>query len=217
METIRGGSAVNSNRSPVSALLTVGAAVAALTALAACEPSDPMERIAEARTGYTAELTGFYAKEVEVAPEGEDLLMMEGGAEAAAAEEVGEEEVAPEPPEAGGEEGQEGEGADGEEATIEVPTRTDLVLDVIVSREGSLELPGLTLDISLVSADQTEKDHWLWWVETEGMPKGDKRQFSHTLEDVDYEEGDGLLVEIRDPVPPAERVDYREFREGTSG
>lgn len=181
----------------------------ALIALAGCRPSDPVERVAEARNAYKAELTGFYAKEVELAPEGEDMLLMEEGAEAADGAQGGEEPAAES---AAGE-----EAVEGEEAEVEVPTRTDLVLDVIVAHEGSESLSGLTLDITLVDAGQNEKDHWLWWVETDGMPKGDQRQFSYTLEDVDYAEGDGLLVEVRDPVPAAARGDYREFREATGG
>lgn len=177
-----------------------------------CAPRDPVERIAEARTGYRAELTGFYAKQVELAPPADDVLLLDEGAAAEApVEEEADVEEAIEP--AAGE----AAGAEGEAEAVEVPTRTDLVLDVIVARDGSAELPGLTLDITLVDANQQEKGHWRWWVETAGMPKGDQRQFPHVLEDVDYVEGDGLLVEVRDPVPAAERGDYREFREETGG
>jgi hypothetical protein len=186
--------------------------------MVACRPSDPIERTAEARAGYGAELTGFYAKQVEIAPAAGDVLLMEegAGAEDAAAEEVNVEERAEgAETEAAGAEGAEGESGEGE--AVEVPTRTDLVLDVLVSRQGSDELQGLTLDITLVDASQAEKEHWLWWVDTSGMPKGDQRQFSHTLQDVDYVEGDGLLVEVRDPVPAQVRGDYREFREGADG
>lgn len=201
---------MDSKRSAFATFSLPALALGALAVWAACGPTDPIERVAEARAGYTAELTGFYAKEVELAPEGEDMLLMEEGAEAAAAEQVGEEPMA-ESAESGDAEGE------GEEEQVEVPTRTDLVLDVILAREGSEALPGLTLDVTLVDAQENEKSHWLWWVETDGMPKGDQRQFSHTLEDVDYIEGDGLLVEIRDPVPAGERGDYREFREGAGG
>ena len=208
---------MNPNRPPVPlALLSLAAG---LLAVAACRPSDPIERIAEARAGYVAELTGFYAKQVELAPGAEDVLPMEEGAaagDATVAAPVGEEErAAGAGSEAAEAEGAEGEPRDGE--TVEVPTRTDLVLDVIVSRQGSEQLQGLTLDITLVDASQAEKDHWLWWVDTSGMPKGDQRQFSHTLEDVDYVDGDGLLVEVRDPVPAQMRGEYREFREGAGG
>lgn len=193
------------------ALLAVGAAGVALWI--SCAPRDPMERIAEARAGYRAELTGFYAKQVELAPEPEDVLLLEEGA--AAEEATAEQEVAAE--EATDTAEEEAAAAEGEAEAIEVPTRTDVVLDVLVARDGNTELPGLTLDITLVDAGEREKGHWLWWVETAGMPKGDQRQFPHVLEDVDYVEGDGLHVEVRDPVPASERGDYREFREGTGG
>jgi hypothetical protein len=204
---------VSPSRQPIALFVALALAAGGLL-LAACGPTDPVERIAEARAGYGADLTGFYAKQVEIVPASEDPLLGEGatGDEAATEDEVAEEPI-------GEESGVDEEGAgEGEvEVLVEVPTRTDLVLDVIVSRVGSTELPGLTLDITLVDSDQAEKGHWLWWVETAGMPKGDQRQFSHVLEDVDYADGDGLLVEVREPVPPAERGDYREFRAGGAG
>jgi len=214
---------VSPNR-PSAPFALLPLAAAGLLVVVACRPSDPIERIAEARAGYGAELTGFYAKQVEIAPAAEDVPPTEEGASAedlAAAAEVGVEELAEgAETEGAAAEGAEAEGAEGEPGegeAVEVPTRTDIVLDVMVSRQGSDELQGLTLDITLVDASKAEKDHWLWWVETSGMPKGDQRQFSHTLEGVDYVDGDGLLVEVRDPVPAEVRGDYREFREGAGG
>ncbi len=43
------------------------------------------------------------------------------------------------------------------------------------------------------------------------MKKANVTQYTHVLEDVPYEEGDGFFAEIRHPVPAEERHLYREF------
>lgn len=43
------------------------------------------------------------------------------------------------------------------------------------------------------------------------MVKANVTQFTHILEDMAYEEGDGFFAEIRNPIPVEERSEYREF------
>ncbi len=104
----------------------------------------------------------------------------------------------------------------GEEAAAEAPEveevalKRDAHLDILVRHDSFEKLPGLTVDISMASADGGEKGHWRLWLDTAGIERANPTQFSHVLEDVPYEPGDGFMVEVR-PVPADERGDYREF------
>jgi hypothetical protein len=173
----------------------VGAAALALAVLAVgCAKKSPEEQVAELRAGYEAELNGFIVKSEPVAaPE----PMTEGGAEEAA-------------PEAAGA-AAEGEGGLETPDVEELPVTSDVVLDIVVRTKNDEQLPGITLDVSQASAQGAEKNHWRIWVETSSLRKGPGTQISHVLEDVDYEQGDGFFVEVRQPVPPAERGEYKEF------
>ena len=71
------------------------------------------------------------------------------------------------------------------------------------------------VDISMVDAGEQEKNHWRVWFDTADIEKANVTQFTHILEDVSYEEGDGFFVEVRHPVPEEERGDYREFSPGS--
>lgn len=169
----------------------LGAAV--LFALIGCEQQTPAERVAELRSNYVAEINpeGFVVREL-------PLVEPESSVE--------------EMPEGEGEAGSDGEpSAAGEEAE-EVPTRKDVVLDILIRNEGRENLPGLTVDISMVDAAGNEKRHWRAWIDTSQIFRGPGTQVSYTLEDVPYEPGDGFHAEVRSPVPPAERSEYREFQ-----
>ncbi|MDX1503443.1 MAG: hypothetical protein R3325_13870 [Thermoanaerobaculia bacterium] len=174
-------------------VVTVLLAVATLTVVA-CAPKTPEERISQARGRYTARLNAFIVQETPVEPE---PVAAEGEGGEAPAEPVAVTDEA----------GEEGEAM--EEAPVE--TRTDVELDLLVQHDLDTALPGITLDVTMASPDGTEKASWKIYVETAGLPKANQKQVSYILEDVDYQEGDGFAAEIRHPVPPEERGEYREF------
>jgi len=84
-------------------------------------------------------------------------------------------------------------------------------LDILIQHRSREKLPGLTLDISMVDSAEMEKGHWRVWFDTSDVTKATVTQFTHILEEVGYEEGDGFFVEVRHPIPVEERGDYREF------
>ena len=84
-------------------------------------------------------------------------------------------------------------------------------LDVLIQHRSEERLPGITVDISMIDSSQAEKGHWRVWFDTSDVTKATVTQFTHVLEDVGYEEGDGFFLEVRHPVPVEERGEYREF------
>jgi hypothetical protein len=183
-----------------------------LLALAACagEPEDPAERVAEARAGYTARLNSYAVDQVPLEPVPAPTVGPPGGADPGAA--VGEG--------AAGEAGAAGEplGETAEaEAPVEVPLRQDVILDILVSREGHEALPGITVDVTQADAQDNEKASWKVYLDTSDLSRGPGVQMVHRLEDVDFEEGDRFFVEVRHPIPAAERGEYRELREPAEG
>ena len=88
---------------------------------------------------------------------------------------------------------------------------SDVVLDIVIKNQNDSQLPGLTLDVSQAGAEGAEKGHWRAWVDSSKIGRGPGTQVSYTLRGVDYQQGDGFHVEVRNPVPPADRGDYREF------
>lgn len=182
-----------------------------------CEQKSHEERVSELRSRYSAELNGFVVREVPevvdvevVDPEQETSEALEETEEAA--EEVldqteGVEDVT-------GEEGEAGTDLIPEDAIEEV--QKDVILDVMVRHRASEMLPGVTLDVSQADAEGNEKATYKVWVDTSDLPMGTPQQVNEILEDVDYQEGDGFFVEIRHPVPPEERGEYREFSSGES-
>lgn len=181
------------NRNPVARNIVYS--LAAVLLLAGCGPSSPEEKVARLRGMYSARLNGFIVeKQPEPEPEiytdeaGEPL---EPPAEAAAEAEVGEPaEAAMEPME---------------------PATENIRLDILIQHDSPKILPGVTVDISMADAAGTEKGVWKVWFDTAKVPKANVTQYTHVLEDVPYEEGDGFFAEIRHPVPPEERGEYREF------
>ena len=156
--------------------------------LVACAPQD----VNTLRGSYSAELNSFVVQE-QPAAVFDDVQTVEGG--------EGEEGQT-----AGGE-----EAADGEEAETQptVPPSKNVLLDISLRHEGAGKLPGVTLDITQADASEAEKDHWRVYVDTSDLAV--EKQITHTLEDVDYTEGDGFHVEVRSHVPPEERDEYQEF------
>lgn len=189
---------------------TILPALFALCLTAACggAPEDPAERVDEVRSRYSAELNGFAVHQV---PATGDEMAAEP-AEADATAEDG-----------AGEAGEEATTTDAEEAMMaeaeEVPVRQDVILDILLSLEGRDSLPGVTVDIEHVGPEpETEvKESHRVYLDASDVHRGPGTQIVHSLEDVDYVEGDGFHVEVRHPVPPAERGEYREFQEAGEG
>lgn len=182
-------------RKSIFALSTI--CVAALLAVGcASEPEDPAEQVSEIRSGYSAELNSFVVHQV---PQPEMEPPAEEGDEAAEAE--------------GGDGGEEAAAAE----PAEIPVRQDVLLDVLVAQEGRESLPGLTVDVIQADAQGNEKATWKVYLDVSDVHRGPGTQISHRLEDVDFEDGDGFHVEVRHPVPPGERGEYREFQEHTEG
>ena len=96
------------------------------------------------------------------------------------------------------------------------PTRQDAILDILVSTTSRDPLPHLTVDVEQVDADKNPKGHWLAYLDTAHVLRGPGTQISYTIKDVDYTEGDGFTVEVRTPVPPEDRGQYKEFQESGS-
>lgn len=175
-------------------VLSLAIVVCALT-LGACASKTPLEQLEESRSLYKATLNGFFAQEVP--------LVEEPAMDEAAEGEAGGE--AEEPAAEGTEDGAEGE------AVEPVPTRTDVTVDILVQHDAYVPLSGVTVDITMVDGEQNEVARWLRWVDTEGLPKANQKPVSMVFEDVPYQEGYGFHAEVRYPIPPAERGDYREF------
>jgi hypothetical protein len=88
-----------------------------------------------------------------------------------------------------------------------------IVLDVLVDWSGGEALPGLTFDVSMADATGKEKAHRRVFADVSKVDRGGA-QLSLVLDDLPYRAGDGFFVEVRVPVPAAERGDYREFGAG---
>lgn len=166
--------------------------------LAACAPKSNEERVAKLRTYYKARVIGFVVRAEPVAEE-----PMAGADEEGTA-------TAPEQTIAAGDEGAPMGGAG-------VEIRQDVAVDILLQHDSPQKLPGITLDVEMVDADQQPKGSWKVWVDTANLPKATGTQFTHLLEDSDYVEGDGFSVEVRSPVPSEERGEYREFSDPLDG
>lgn len=184
-------------RTSILALTTLCLATAVGLACAR-EPEDPAERVSEIRSRYAAKLNGFIVHqvpEVPAEPPAEPPVEVPGEA----AEPVADDQ------------------AEGLEVLLEVPVRQAVTLDILVSLDGREALPGLTLDVTQADAGDNEKASWKIYLDVSDVLRGPGNQISYRLEDVEYEEGDGFHVEVRHPVPAAERGEYREFQEYTEG
>ncbi|KAB2965743.1 MAG: hypothetical protein F9K18_06315 [Thermoanaerobaculia bacterium] len=93
-------------------------------------------------------------------------------------------------------------------------SRQQIVLDVLVEWKGGEPLPGLTLDVSMIDPGGREKARRRVYADVSRVDRGGA-QVSLVLEEVPYAAGDGFSVEVRGPVPAAERGDYREFASGS--
>lgn len=180
---------------------------------AACAQPTPEERVAALRSNYEATLQNFVIREE---PLVDPLAVAEPALE-------GEEAAAEEAP-AEGE-----EAAPGEELVEEVPVRQDVVLDILVRHSNHENLPGLTVEVAQLGEGAPEqmtweeiegsahrKATWRVYLDTAAIGRGQGNSVVHRLEDLDdVAPGDRFVVVVRDPVPPGERGDYREFSEAS--
>jgi hypothetical protein len=177
----------------------------AVLTLAACAPKSHEERVADLRKYYKAQLIAFAVEAEPVLDQPSEEPMDADGsvaqADVAAVAAVAEEL------------------AEGEEMPMaeEVPVLQNVNIEILLQHDSPEKLPGITLDVEMVDSSQKTKGTWKVWAETANLPKATGTQFSHRLEDVDYVVGDGFNVEVRFPVPPAERSEYREFSEPAGG
>ena len=166
----------------------------------ACGPSSPAEKIAQTRSLYSARVNGFVVEEEPIF----DEPIVEAEVEEAEVEEV---EIEAEVEEAEVEVEELEEQADFEPVAVS----QRVLLDILIQHDSNEKLPGITVEISMADPDGQEKNHWRAWFDTSNIEKANVTQFTHILEDVSYEEGDGFYVDIRHPVPEAERGEYKEF------
>ncbi len=177
---------------PVLKFVSLTAAFVVLSVyLVGCAPKSPEEKVAQLRSRYKARLNGFIVQREPV----EEM--------SAALEEVPETPI------------EAAEGLEAEEVaeveSMTAPVGQKILLDVLIQHDSTERLPGLTVDVSMVDPGKQEKEHWRVWFDTSGMAKATPTQFTHILEGVAYEEGDGFSAEVRHPVPAEERSEYREF------
>jgi hypothetical protein len=175
---------------PISGYLGAGLILLIGVTALGCAQKSPEEKVAELRSYYSARLNGFILEEeplVAEVPDPDALAEVEEGVEEALAE------AAP----------------TGPMGQVEVEQKVRL--DILIQHRSDQRLPGITVDISMVDPDQVEKNHWRVWFDTSEVPKATVTQFTHILEDVGYEEGDGFFLEVRHPIPVEERGEYREF------
>lgn len=180
-------------RKSILALTTLCLA-AAVGLACSSEPEDPAERVSEIRSKYSAELNGFVVHQEPEVP-AEPPVEAPGEAAEPVADDL----------------------AEGVEVLPEVPVSQAVTLDILVSLDGREVLPGLTLDVTQADVQENEKASWKVYLDVSDVVRGPGTQISYRLEDVEFEEGDGFYVEVRHPVPPGERGEYREFQEHTEG
>lgn len=171
-------------------LLIVGLLSVALLSGACSKPSH-QERTAKARTRYVAELSSFLVQQEPIESVAEPLETVADDSQGAVDETVV------------------GDGGE-EPSETSVELIQNVLLDIVIRHDSFDKLPGLTVDITMADGDR-EVQSWRVWFDTAGIDKGPGVQYSHTLENVDYQPGFGFSAEVRFPVPAEERSEYREF------
>lgn len=173
-----------------------------------CKPQDPVERVAEMRAHYTAEVnpSGFVARPRQAEPPAtESTTAGEPGDETAA------QPAADAPPTAG--DNTAGDDGTGEETAAEptAPPRYDVILDMLIKNDNRENLPQLTLDIVQTDLAGNEVTRYRATIDSSKITRGMVTQVSYTLEDIEFHEGEQMFyVQVR-PVPPEERSLYPEF------
>lgn len=187
----------------------IPAAVATLAlaaTLAACAEQSPEERVTALRAEYEAELNSFQVIEEPLAPAPATAPVEEAAAAPPGTEPTaGDEGIAPPIGEAA---------AEPEPPAADPEVRQDVLLDIVVhNRSSDDRLPGLTLDVEQVDVQLEPKTSYRIWVDTSNIAPGAEGAVSHRLEDIDYVEGDGFNVQVRQTILPEQREEYRELSE----
>lgn len=183
----------SSKPASISGTLVVAFAVLISLLVLGCAPSDPVERLQQTRAEYEVEAISFYVRD-EPIPGAEPMAAEdeEGSAEGSADSTAGDEE-----------------GDEAEEPSV--PTQPVLSLDILVSTTAPEPIPGLTVELEHVGADDSVKDTRQIFLDTSGVQKGISATETVKVEGVDYTEGDKFRVYVRTPVPAAEQSNYAEF------
>lgn len=181
------------------------AALALAATLAACAEQSPEERVTALRAEYEAELNSFQVIEEPIAPAPATAPVEEAAAAPPGTEPTaGDEEIAPPIGAAT---------AEPEPAAADPEVRQDVLLDIVVHNRSDDRLPGLTLDVEQADAQRVAKTSYRIYVDTSNIAPGSRGAVSHRLEDVDYVEGDGFNVQVRQTILPEQREEYRELSE----
>jgi len=176
----------------ISRCLGVGVIVLAGVMAWGCGPKSHAEKVAAIRSVFSAEVNSFIVEEeplVTEVPELEAVEIVETEEGEPVVDDVVVDEMA------------------------EIDVIQKVRLDILIRHRSNEGLPGITVDISMVDSSEMEKGSWRVWFDTSNVAKATVTQFTHVLEDVGYEEGDGFFAEVRHPVPAEELGDYREFSE----
>lgn len=196
--------------------LVATACFVTLTGLAGCAQPTAEERVAAVRAQTKVELLSFAVREEPVvAPVLEPVAEEAAAAEPGPAGNAGAQAAAGDEPDEAipNEEIPNKEIADEETADAgDVPVTADVLLDLLVSCAADQPLAGITVEFEQVDASQNVKDSRRLWVPTPNLVRAVGAQFSVTVEDVDYVEGDGFSVTVRSAVPETERSEYPEFQ-----
>ncbi len=101
--------------------------------------------------------------------------------------------------------------SEGQEVSIEPTVERDLLLDIVVKNGSQSRLETLTVEYEHYDSSENLKDTRRMVLDVGHILAGTVGQFSETIENVDYNEGDKFSMSIRNPVPAAERSEYPEF------
>lgn len=89
----------------------------------------------------------------------------------------------------------------------------DVTLNIQLWHNSPEMLPGITLDIAHADEHEQVKDVYRVWFDTSRLMRAQHLQIDHVIPGLLVEPGDRFSVEVRHPVPAAERGEYREFQE----
>ena len=182
------------------------------TALVACGPSSPEDRVAAIRAEYTIELNSWrmLEKEPAAATIGDEDEAEEGAtAEGDAAEDTAAESGAAEIGDADA-----GSGEGNEAAAAPASPGTDVEFDLVIYFRGRESLPGITVDITQADSSEQEKAVYRRFVDTAGIVKGETRQAAFVIEGLEIAEGDIFAASVK-PGIPADLAAYQEFSDAS--
>ncbi len=188
-----------------------------LLPLTACQPEDPVQRVAKMRAKYVVQVnpSGLVAmphEEPQPDPTELDAADMEVTDGEAGDEMVVEGETQDTADELPTDAAPEGDAAAMPEATMAEPTGYDVLLDILLQNTNNEALPQLTLDIVQTDRAENEIARFHHTVDTSQLLKGMDTQLSHKLENIAYDPANHMFyVEVRGNVPASDYPLYPEF------